>query len=706
MIVTAPAFDGILKVTVLVVPIADSSGKYARPYEKLAKGDIVLYYYSEDSKVMHLEKCESIEGVAASRNSDKELSVNGKAYPATALTGGNYNVTAADGWDDWTGTYTFYLDNSGAIVYTAVVKAGESTDYAFVAATGWNTTTSISASNYAEAKLVFPDASSKVVHVSKINGTSATAGNYADVADKWVTYSTDSDGNYVLKIATTAVAATAKVTGGQGAFVAGYKGSENTKFVVETTDAGGTASSTAYAGIKALPSIATSAGLPDSYIVTASGVATYVYIKAGARDQTGANTDWFLVTGKTYATVGKSGDVPTHYDVEGVKNGEKTTVSFASLPTGNLAQGTLYKLTTYEKNGFVSKVQGDNVIAVDSAGIKISGNVLGSGQAVNASTFTFKIKLGNGGYATVSVPNGTAGADNAAYSVEAIGSSARKASVTGAATSGNSDVAVTILGKLSTLGTKTIALASSAESGSVVTIDTTEKAVEAGANKTATFAYSVASEDSSSQSGTITVTYSADAGYVGTMPTTESGANTFAGNYATMADGLYTGYSGANTNHWPTDSVATGENGIAAKTISVFKFTMAGSAYDNLNQDYVLTIKNAAGVTLYEETKTQAKLAGASGDTMGGYFYLKTTAITGNYGSDGDTVKYMKGHASGSAGALELTVSSGTLETDAANIYDADGTTKLWNAKVGNFGYFRQRYLSASSIRRKVPTSA
>ena len=673
-------------------------------YEGLAKGDVVLYYQSADSAVMHIEKATSVEGIATARiaGTYPKLTVGGTSYKATGLTGGNFSANVANDWDDWKSTFTFYLDNANNIVYTVEVSKAESSDYAFVKDAAWHVDSSLAANNYAEAELVFADATSKVVKVSEIDGNETSSANAKDAIGKWATYEVDSNGEYVLTTKTTANTGAVAVTGNQAAFVTGYTGNANTKFIVETLNSKGKSEYKLYEGIKSLPSITAGAGTnPTNYIVTASSVATYVYIDATlAGTVSGNGNDYFLVTDSDYLDVGKNGDVAAHYEVKGVLNGEEKTVNFAKNATmntaagnitkANVSAGLIFQITTYDADGFVSAVNNTSGETMNT-GIKISGGVMTKGDSskldVTSSTvfyfvdvdgnvskvdsssitnddtdkvlvtkknsgntaaeevyvrqvnsdlnsFSIKVELGNGGYATF-LNSGAADIvdlETSAMDGTEATTGLNKGYVKKTTTAGNTNknITITLNGNLTVGGTDTIKLKTGDTNGASLTIDTTAKKVAAGA-QSATFTYSITSEDSKyTQSGTITVKYTGVAGYVVDRSSGVDGTTGFSATHATLSDGLYTANYNA-TASWPNDTMTT-MSAAVAMTTPVFKFTTGD------DQDYRLSIKNANGLTIYQETKTAAN-AGIAANSAA-YFYLSTTDNSGNIGSAEDEVLY------------------------------------------------------------------
>ncbi|MGI5930193.1 S-layer homology domain-containing protein [Pseudoflavonifractor sp.] len=390
---------------------AANTTETVKGYADLKKGDVVLYV--QIGKVTYIEKAASVSGVVSGLHSTKGLLLDGTYYLTSDLT------NASNSWSkDYTNTYTFYLDNANNIV-KAVKDTDKATDnsYAVVLDTAWvDGTGALGESKYAQAQLLKDDGTTEIVTISKLGGktivkdTAAVGGDTSNktelsnvVKDAFYTYSVDSNGKYELTAVTadaTASTATEIKNGNANLTVRGgaSKGvaSANTIFLVKTTGTDGKAVYTAYKGINEVPSMSGA----TMKVVVKNGIASYVYVSA-AGTLTGTVGDIVYFTGSSIETtyVPKNGDVPAHYVVNAIVNGEATTLKLdvTAFDTNKLVNNssapvvrTFYTVAAKDANGIVSKV----TVTSTTNGINVSGGTLVSGatvKTVNADTAIYYI---------------------------------------------------------------------------------------------------------------------------------------------------------------------------------------------------------------------------------------------------------------------------------------------------------------------------
>ena len=388
---------------------AANTTETVKGYADLKKGDVVLYV--QIGKVTYIEKAASVSGVVSGLHSTKGLLLDGTYYLTSDLT------NASNSWSkDYTNTYTFYLDNANNIV-KAVKDTDKATDnsYAVVLDTAWvDGTGALGESKYAQAQLLKDDGTTEIVTISKLGGKTivkdvAAVGGDSNkteldnvIKGEFYTYSVDSNGKYELTAVTAdATASTAtEIKNGNANLTSGgaSKGvaSANTIFLVKTTGTDGKAVYTAYKGINEVPSMSGA----TMKVVVKNGIASYVYVSA-AGTLTGTVGDIVYFTGSSIETtyVPKNGDVPAHYVVNAIVNGEATTLKLdvTAFDTNKLVNNssapvvrTFYTVAAKDANGIVSKVTATST----TNGINVSGGTLVSGatvKTVNADTAIYYI---------------------------------------------------------------------------------------------------------------------------------------------------------------------------------------------------------------------------------------------------------------------------------------------------------------------------
>ena len=153
----------------------------------LVEDDVVLTY-TDKAGVTTIKKAASVKGVVTGDHAKNGLQVNGTFYDKTSKTA-NADVTA---WsNDFKNTYTFYLDDANAIV-KAVKETNEATNnYAAVVDVAWVAGSGINGTNYVEAKIVKPDATTEIVKIASVDGVKAIAKNALVGADLYYWNSSD-----------------------------------------------------------------------------------------------------------------------------------------------------------------------------------------------------------------------------------------------------------------------------------------------------------------------------------------------------------------------------------------------------------------------------------------------------------------------------------------------------------------------------------
>ena len=413
-------------------------------YEGLAKGDVVLFYtYSYGGNTYYvLNKCATASGVATSKSSSNAVTFGGTTYSQSGLTGTTY---AAASFADYKNTYTLYLDDASNIV--KVTKTTSiSGDYAYVLQTAWVAASGeIGSSAYAQAQLLMPDGTAKIVTASKVDGSTIVASgastgevNYAAnlIAGKFVTYSIDSKGKYELTNATDAsvdmanATASGSISNNTASYVTGAVGNASTVYLVET----GTSSTpvfTAYIGIANVPG--TSGSVTVNYLKnTSTGMTVYAFFDARGTSLSGTvgefmylvpNADGNLVY--TTYPADTTNNVPAYREYNAVVNGVATTVKLAdtnnvigstyNATTANAAaaKSTLYKVINKDTNGIVSLA---NVVDPSKTftGVSVVGGtmVVGGSTAYMVTDDTAVYYITTKGVSTQLVPSAVVTDDN------------------------------------------------------------------------------------------------------------------------------------------------------------------------------------------------------------------------------------------------------------------------------------------------------
>ena len=308
---TSAKFNGIAATTETVVG-----------YESLSKGDVVAYY--TDGEKLYYENLETVVGQLTSAASNGGLTISGTKYYVSGLTGAmKLDDVKKVGYNK---DVTYWLDPNGYIVKAEAVSEETTTQYAIVLETksipgsGWDDSVSY------EAKLLFTDGTSEIVKVATIGGKKADGTNFATLtANAFVTYSTNKDGNYELKVVAagdgiTLPALGTSITTGVAQFDGTNVGNSKTIFIVK----GRNDKFTVTTGIANAP--AYESGVTGK-ILAEDGVASIVYITAGTAASSTSDANYVYVDASSYdyypAVTGKT---DAYKEFKAIVDGEETTV--------------------------------------------------------------------------------------------------------------------------------------------------------------------------------------------------------------------------------------------------------------------------------------------------------------------------------------------------------------------------------------------
>ena len=387
-------------------------------YSGIAKDDVVTYVVSQKSGVAYVYPTTKVVGTQTAFTAS-EITVSGTKYTLGTLTQVDSFTTNSDK------DYNLYLDQFGYAVKHSEIDS--ETLYAVVDKIALMGASGTASDQYAEAYLAFADGTTKTVRVDKIQGVKAknfsntngaityassafsvavnsnrSSGNNSALESKIVTYTTNDKGNYELTYVNWAANGTNNTATYEKSVAAnnymvqngvpalgGSVGSatEKTVFLVKTTD-GTTDKFAAYTGINAVPSAkAVDTANTIRVAVDKDSKIVFVYVETDSNDVVGNTTkvDVFYSVGNDVVTVGSGSS--KYYTLEGVLNGEKTTVksktNFATSPV-NVAATALYKVEL-DQDGYIT-----------SANSTIGGNwsaatVVGAGQAPADNVFLGKV---------------------------------------------------------------------------------------------------------------------------------------------------------------------------------------------------------------------------------------------------------------------------------------------------------------------------
>ena len=311
---TSAKFNGIAATTETVVG-----------YESLSKGDVVAYY--TDGEKMYYENLETVVGQLTSAASNGGLTISGTKYYVSGLSGAmKLDDVKKVGYNK---DVTYWLDPAGYIVKAEAVSEETTTQYAIVLdkreieGTGWN-----DGSSTYEAKLLFTDGTSEIVGVAAVNGIKAGDKGFnfdALTANAFVTYSTNKDGDYEMRVVTagdgiTLPALGTSITTGVAQFDGTNVGNSKTIFIVK----GRNDTFTVTTGIANAP--AYSSGV-TGVVLAKDGVASIVYITAGTAASSTSDANYVYVDASSYdyypAVTGKT---DAYKEFKAIVDGEETTV--------------------------------------------------------------------------------------------------------------------------------------------------------------------------------------------------------------------------------------------------------------------------------------------------------------------------------------------------------------------------------------------
>ena len=361
-------------------------------FDALAKDDYVMYAVIKTADNLAVDAYYVYEpttftGKMAKYNTgDSIMTIDGKDYTAAA-TANRVGLTQAQAFTGNTES-TFYVDANGYVVAVDGIAAADKyvvVDEIAYVSSGVDT-------NYAEANVIFPDATKKKVNVDKINGeavantkdydnTSGAGGtevapgtgvtgyvaagdstsavtdkafvspsvatNATAYAGKIYTYKIDADGNYEL----TEKDAHNNFTMVKGtAVVDGVVVNNETVFVYKTKSGSDTVL-TNYTGYANAPS---TAGNAKVAVAAKDGYGQFVYVDATGTTA-GDNNQQYIVFLDTSVTIDNSGDTAI-YEYKAAVDGVVDTYKAKNALT--FAKNTLYAVTV-DNEGYISDSDND-----------------------------------------------------------------------------------------------------------------------------------------------------------------------------------------------------------------------------------------------------------------------------------------------------------------------------------------------------------
>ena len=402
----------------------DNTSETVVGYQGLKKDDVVLVYKSTQSRdgdstvVTYITKANSVTGVVTGMQDGDKVVVNGTAYSESGLANKSYS---AAGFNDYTNTYTFYLDAANNIVKAVKNTDNATENYAYVLESKWvdyaNTGAELGQTNFAQARLLLSDGTNVIVTVDKVGGADAadsngkvSDGNNGTIDGSFVTYKVNSDSEYELTVqATGALADNSTLTGNKANFNGSYVGNNNTIFLVNTKTASDP-SVTVYTGIANVPTIN---GIADEdKVMVKNGVAQIVYVEVDSTDILGADGQYIYIpgTGKdydklsyTYIPESESGKGDDYYLFNAIVNGVAQQVKLDTA-TGNLVDAdgattadtkvdvnTMYKVVKTDSNGVITLLAGN---VSGTIGVEVTGGTLitaGASYKVTGTTEAYYI---------------------------------------------------------------------------------------------------------------------------------------------------------------------------------------------------------------------------------------------------------------------------------------------------------------------------
>ena len=391
----------------------DKNTDTVKVYGKVAEDDIVTFTTtgagtSADPYVQHIYPTTKVVGTQTQKTSDK-ITVSGTAYSvALGVAKGNSNNVAMTDFANKTSDNNYYLDQFGFVVKTSAIA--EEKNYAVIDLIALMGASGTGSNQYAEAKLVFADGSTKTVKVTKIDdkkvkdytandaftngvvGTSMSTNKAKNTAfeNKVVTYTVKND-EYTLKFVGTNPA-DLKLTSGVPTLGA-YSVNSETVVVVKSGTTDTNAKFTAYTGYKAMPTItgttvATTVATDDDKVV-------FVYVDAVGASISGAvtKTDVFYAISDDVTVMGNASDDNLVYAVEGILNGEKTTIKSEEVIFDNtgdvkMSKGELYTVE-FDGSGYVTKSALQGAAGDDFVKSTVTTAAKNGLLVTNATTYTY-----------------------------------------------------------------------------------------------------------------------------------------------------------------------------------------------------------------------------------------------------------------------------------------------------------------------------
>lgn len=147
------------------ISLKDASGKFeTNAFTKDDEGVRVLYTKANGT-IKSVVKAESVDGVMTKYASDA-ISINGTSYKVAANAGTSLDT------GDYEGTYTYYLDTYGNLIYAELKQAGGSKDYAYVEKV--DESDSLFGGSGVKAQIVLADGTKAVVDIDTYSTKSGT----------------------------------------------------------------------------------------------------------------------------------------------------------------------------------------------------------------------------------------------------------------------------------------------------------------------------------------------------------------------------------------------------------------------------------------------------------------------------------------------------------------------------------------------------
>jgi hypothetical protein len=372
-------------VNVTAVGTADSTGKIEYTFtdlsgntiaslnnknttEALANGDVAtVYYFNGKYQITKLTAIES--KVSAFNYVTSKAIINGTAYAMSGLvtTVDGTNTLAAKfpaGSTNFNNTYLFYIYNNAVVAALTKTVAADPLNYAVILGTEYTAGGSLTPAT-AIAKMLFPDGTTALVNVSKVDGAPVEEADTDDAIDgitdgDWVTYTVDAAGKYLITTSTvTNIALNGNITKNGANLTSTVSNPVNalTVYVVKTGS-----TYTVYTGNTNVPNLTTVRG--NAIVTGSTAVVTYVYVASGT-GATSSNTETVLVLNLS----------PTYYPAT------STTAAY-------------YEYLVLKTNGTVDTVRCANSSTIDDIGIQVltytNGLVTARNMTVaNTAEYTF-----------------------------------------------------------------------------------------------------------------------------------------------------------------------------------------------------------------------------------------------------------------------------------------------------------------------------